>query len=72
MQRKISVIPYATITRIMLNSGAKRVSKNAARVLSELIYNSGIEIGQRAIELSKHSKRKTVTAADIKFAAKNN
>jgi histone H3/H4 len=69
MQRKI--IPKAPIARIVLNSGARRVSEDAIKALTEIVEELSLKIGARAVEIAKHSGRKTVHESDIKLAAKN-
>ncbi|TKJ17662.1 histone [Candidatus Woesearchaeota archaeon B3_Woes] len=70
MQRKTSTIPKATVARIMMNSGARRVSASAVNALSDIVKDISLEIASRAVEIAKHSGRKTVHEGDIKLAAK--
>ena len=70
MVRKTSTIPKATVARIMMNSGAKRVSAPAVNALSDIVKDISLEIASRAVEIAKHSGRKTVHEGDIKLAAK--
>lgn len=69
-QRKTSTIPKAPVARILMNAGAKRVSAKAAEAFADILYNMGLEIGERAVRIAKHSGRKTVQAGDIKIATK--
>lgn len=70
MQRKTSTIPKATVARIMMNSGAKRVSASAVNALSDIVKDISLEIASRAVEIAKHSGRKTVHEGDVKLAVK--
>ncbi len=69
-QRKTSTIPKAPVARILMNAGAKRVSAKAAEAFAEILHSMGLEIGERAVRIAKHSGRKTVQAGDIKIATK--
>ncbi len=70
MQRKTSTIPKAAVARILMNAGAKRVSEPAASALSDIVKDISLEIASRAVEIAKHSGRKTIHAEDVKLAAK--
>jgi histone H3/H4 len=71
MQRKTSTIPKATIARLVMNAGAKRVSEPAVKALAEIVEEISLKIGSRAVEIARHSGRKTVHESDVKLAAKN-
>ena len=70
MSKRTEIIPRAPIGRIMLNSGAKRVSAQAMNTLSDILTDIGEEISERAVRIAKHSGRKTVKGSDIKIASK--
>ena len=70
MGRKISVIPKATIARILMKAGAKRVSAPAVDAFTEILTEKAIKISSKSAEIAKHSGRKTVHEGDIKLAAK--
>lgn len=70
MARKISLIPKAPVGRIIMNSGAKRVSAGAVDAFSDVLTQIAEEISERAVQIAKHSGRKTVHEGDIKLAAK--
>ena len=71
MKRKTSVIPKATVARILMKAGAKRVSADAAETFAEVLTEIAVKISTRAAEISRHAGRKTVHEGDIKLAAKN-
>lgn len=71
MQRKTSTIPKAPIARLVMNAGAKRVSEPAVKALSEIVQEISLKIAARAVEIAKHSGRKTVHESDVKLAAKH-
>lgn len=70
MARKIGIIPKAPVGRLILNAGAKRVSATAVDVFTELLQQRAEEIGNLAVEIARHSGRKTVQEEDIRIAAK--
>jgi len=70
MQRKTTTIPKAAIARILINNGAKRISAPAVNVLTEIVTEISLKIATKAVQISKHSGRKTVQEGDVKLAAK--
>ena len=69
-QRKTSMIPKAPVGRILMRSGAKRVSADAMDAFSDVLQDISVEIAEKAARIAKHSGRKTVQEEDIKLAAK--
>ena len=63
-------LPRAAVERLIRNAGAPRVSASASDALIEVLEEVGLEISAQAVQLSKHAGRKTVTAEDIKLAAR--
>ena len=70
MGRKISTIPKATVARILIKAGAKRVSSDAVDTFTELLTDIAIKISSKAADIAKHSGRKTVHEGDVRLAAK--
>ena len=70
MGRKTSTIPKATVARILMKAGAKRVSADAVDAFTEVLTDKAIKISTRANEIAKHSGRKTVHEGDVRLAAK--
>ena len=70
MGRKTSVIPKATVARILVKAGAKRVSADGVDAFTEVLADIAAKISARAAEISKHAGRKTVHEGDIRLAAK--
>lgn len=70
MGRKTSTIPKATVARILLKAGAKRVSQDAVDAFTDILTDISIRISKRASDIAKHSGRKTVHEGDVKLAAK--
>ena len=70
MGRKISTIPKASVARILMKAGAKRVSSGSVDAFTDVLTGIGIKISSRAAEISRHAGRKTVHEEDIKLAAK--
>ena len=62
--------PIAPVGRILKNSGAQRVSDGAKIALAEAIEDYGEKLSKEAVELARHTGRKTMTGKDIKLAIK--
>ena len=67
--KRATIIPKAPVARIILNSGAKRVTQKAIDLTVELLEKKGAEIAQQAVRNSKHAGRKTVHESDVKLAS---
>ena len=72
MTRKITTIPKAPVARILMKSGAKRVSADAAEVFAEIITGITEKIAVQAAQIAKHAGRKTVNEGDVRLAARQN
>jgi histone H3/H4 len=59
----------ARIEKIIRNAGARRVSADAITRLNEIVTDYGTNIAKYAVEIARHSGRKTVKESDIKLAA---
>ena len=63
-------LPVAPVKRILKNTGALRVSDEAAVELANVLEEVGEDISIKAGKLAKHAGRKTIKAEDIALAAK--
>ena len=70
MGRKTSTIPKASVARMLMKAGAKRVSSDSVDAFAEVLTEKAIKISTRANEIAKHSGRKTVHEGDVRLAAK--
>ncbi|MCK4848086.1 MAG: histone [Candidatus Hodarchaeales archaeon] len=59
----------ARIEKVIRDAGAHRVSAGAIDRLNEIVTNKGMEIAKYAVEIARHSGRKTVKESDIKLAS---
>ena len=68
--KQVTIIPKAPVARILFNAGAKRVSQPATDAFAESLEQIAEEIASKAVQIAKHSGRKTIQDGDIKLAAK--
>ena len=71
MGRKTTTIPKASVARILMKAGAKRVSDGAASQFAQVLTDIAMKISSRASDIAKHAGRKTIHEGDIKLAAKS-
>lgn len=70
MRRKTSTIPKASVARILLKAGAKRVSQDAVDAFTNVLTDIAVKISSKAAQIAKHSGRKTVHEGDVRLAVK--
>lgn len=63
-------LPLAAVERLIRKAGGERVSEDAAEALAEILEQYALDIAQKAVLLSKHAARKTVTGEDIRLAVR--
>ena len=68
--RNTSIMPKAPVGRILFRAGAKRVSQTATDTFAEVLTQIAEDIATKAVQIARHSGRKTVQEGDIKLAAK--
>ncbi|MFX0086320.1 MAG: histone [Candidatus Hodarchaeota archaeon] len=59
----------ARVEKIIREAGAQRVSSDAIDRLNEVLTEYGTGIAKYAIEIARHSGRKTIKESDIRLAA---
>ncbi|MFX0115640.1 MAG: histone [Candidatus Hodarchaeota archaeon] len=59
----------ARVEKLIRDAGAWRVSADAIKKLNQTLTDYGMSIAKYAVELARHSGRKTVKEGDIKLAA---
>jgi|TARA_Y100000310_G_scaffold342640_1_gene446728 histone H3/H4 len=68
--RNTTIMPKAPVGRILFRAGAKRVSQPAINTFADVLTGIAEEIATKAVQIAKHSGRKTVQDGDIKLAVK--
>ncbi|MFH1285871.1 MAG: histone [Candidatus Micrarchaeota archaeon] len=63
-----TTLPLAAIERLIRKAGAERVSECAAQELGVVLEQIATELSAKAVKISRHAGRVTVTADDIKIA----
>ncbi len=61
-------LPLAPVDRLIRKAGAERVSEEAVVKMVEILEDYALQVAKRAVEIARHSKRKTIKAEDIKVA----
>lgn len=67
---KSSELGLSSMYRILKKAGAERVSDESAEELRRVVEEIAQEIAKNSVEMSKHAKRKTIKAEDVKLASK--
>ena len=70
MRGDVMELQVAPVDRIIRNAGARRVSEQAAKALVRYLEDYAADVAARANAYAKHAGRKTVTAEDIRLAAR--
>jgi histone H3/H4 len=65
-----TILPLASVERILRNAGAKRVSKSATKEFTKHLEELATTIAADATKLAAYSGRKTITESDILLAKK--
>ena len=71
MGRKTSTIPKASVARILIKAGAKRISQDGVDAFADVLTDIALKISKKAADISRHAGRKTIHEGDVKLAAKN-
>ncbi len=59
----------ARVEKLIRDAGARRVSADAVKKLNQTLTDYGMGLAKYAVDLARHSGRKTVKEGDIKLAA---
>ena len=59
----------ARVERLIREAGAFRVSADAVDRMNEIVTEYGMTIAKYAVEIARHSGRKTVKEDDVKLAS---
>jgi histone H3/H4 len=69
MAKAPTVITKTALRRLMKVEGdANIVAADAITALQEYLQDLAVDITKKALALTKHAKRKTITKADIKLS----
>jgi len=63
-------MPKAPVARILFKAGAKRVSQPATNAFADALSSIAEDVAAKAVQIAKHSGRKTVQEGDIRLAVK--
>ena len=63
-------LPLAAMERLLKKAGVERVSEEAKTTLKQILEDHANDVGQKAWEMAKHAKRKTVKPEDLRLASK--
>ena len=66
----MSELPIAAMDRLIRRATGLRVGRDAAEAMAEVLEERGAKIAVEAGKYSKHAKRKTVKAEDVRLAVK--
>ena len=59
----------ARVEKLIRNAGAHRVSADAIDRMNEVLTTYGMTIAKYAVEVARHSGRKTVKENDVRLAS---
>ena len=59
----------AHVDKLIRDAGAHRVSADAIERMNELLTDYGKNVAKYAVEIARHSGRKTVKDEDVKLAS---
>ncbi|MFX1254418.1 MAG: histone [Promethearchaeota archaeon] len=59
----------ARVEKLIRNAGARRVSAEAIESMNEILTKFGKDLAKYAVEIARHSGRKTVKESDIVLAS---
>jgi histone H3/H4 len=65
-----NILSAAAMEKLLKKAGAARVGEDAKAELARVLEEHAIKVGQNALRFTQHAKRKTVTSADIREAAR--
>ena len=68
-KKKKAGFASARVEKLIRTAGAFRVSADATYRLNEILTDYGTNLAKYAVEIAKHSGRKTVQEPDIRLAA---
>lgn len=59
----------ARVDKLIRNAGARRVSAEAVETMNEILTKFGKDLAKYAVEIARHSGRKTVKESDVLLAS---
>ena len=68
MSKKL--IPIYAAGKLFKENGAIRASNKAKKALKDSLESYATEVAEKAVIFSKHAKRRTIKASDVKLASK--
>lgn len=68
MGKRKRTFAWSPVRELMKKAGAEIVSKDAVEILLSHLEDRAMKLSGNALKLAKHSKRKKITAGDMKLA----
>ncbi|MBN1923637.1 MAG: NFYB/HAP3 family transcription factor subunit [Nanoarchaeota archaeon] len=65
----MSEVSLRAAEKLLKKAGCKRISVEACKELQKVLEKKAVDLGKIAWKLTKHAKRRTVLADDVKLAS---
>jgi histone H3/H4 len=69
VEQEMGEFASARVEKLIRNAGAQRVSAEAIDKMNDILTDYGVKVAKYAVELARHSGRKTIKENDVRLAA---